>query len=588
MSRIRSLIARLVQSCGSRFIQSPVVDLRSGVIRGSVRFVRPLALMLLATAVALSALGCGDSTSNTTVAPAVTTAIATEAPTTTTQAAPGPQKGGVLRIALPKNIVTLDPQFAFDNYSLLVIDQIFDTLVDFGNDGTIIPRLATEWTTSADGLVWEFTIRDGVSFQNGRQLTVDDVVYTMNRMMDPKTKVPRQQLSMVKSVEAVGDHIVRFTLPKPYAPLLSVVGGRFLSIVPKEEIERMGEEKFARNPVGSGPFKFASWDQNTRVVLERNETYFFGQPNLDGVEFSVVPETVVAQQQLETGDVDVIIDVRPDDILRLQKQGLLEMQPGVAYYYIVANEHPKNAPMVAQLGKNPFVDVRVREAISLAFDVDAAVNAVYPGLSDQIRAYGPVANSSWAFDPKLKDSAVKPDIERAKSLLAEAGYPNGFSVNLLVMSDAARQAIGQIFQNSLSQVGIVAKIDSPEFGVLLEHANAQTFDIGVFGWGGNPDPNYAIYPLLHSSARGPGGNNAWYSNADVDRLLDDAATITDQSKRTELYAEAQAIAQKEFVHIPLFYKPALQAKSTEVQGLVGSPYDFFHLVTETANVWLER
>lgn len=536
-----------------------------------------LSFLLIAVLALLSA--CSSSNSQPT-APPQTPGTPQPAPSA------APKDGGHLRIALAKNLVTLDPTFAMDNYSSQVIDQIFDTLVTYAPDGSIAPRLATSWKGSPDATSWEFTIRKGVKFHNGRELTADDVVWTMNRMLDPQTKVPRQHLFMVAKVEKSGADQVTFTLNEPFAPFLSVMASRALSILPKEEVEARGDE-FARNPVGTGPFTFLSWHQNDGVVLERNPDYFFGKPHLEKVTFKPVPETTVAQQQLETGDIDLLADVLPDDIDRLMKAGYLQLVPGQSYYYGVFNLHPETAPIVKSLGKNPYTDKRVREAITLAFDVDEAIRAVYPGLADQIRAYGPLPNGSWAYDPKLQGLALKPNLERAKQLLADAGYPNGFETRLLVMSDSARQAMGQILQNSLAKIGIKATIESPDFGVLLQMANDQTFDIGVFGWGGSPDPHDFIFPMLHTSRRGPGGNNAYYSNPEVDRLIDEASATSDQAKRKANYDKVQEIFAQEYAHLPLFYKPAIMGMGKNVRGLTVDQFGYFPLVNEHVNVWLD-
>ncbi len=525
------------------------------------------------------------STSAPAASSASSAASASSAPAATSAPAANAVDGGTLRIALPKDMVTLDPSFAMDNYSVEVIDQIFDTLVTLKSDSSIQPRLAVSWKAVSDK-VYEFTLRQGVKFHNGRVMTADDVVYTMNRMLDPKTKVPRQQLFMVDKVEKVSDSVVRFTLNQAYAPFLSAMANRALSILPKEEVEKYGDN-FARNPVGTGPFKFVSWNSGEGVTLQANPDYFFGKPHLDKVIIKPIPETVVAQQQLETGDIDVIADAMPDDITRLQKAGLLQLVPGQSYYYIVFNLKPDTAPVSKTLGKNPFLDKNVRQAIVLAFPVSDAIAAVYPGLGPEIQAFGPIPNSNWAYDPNLAKTWPKPDLTKAKALLAEAGYANGFKMEILSMSDAPRKAIAQILQSSLAKIGIEASIVAPEMSVLLGRANDQTFDIGVFGWGGTPDPHDYVFPLLHTSRRGSGGNNAWYSNPEVDKLIDEAAVSTDQAARKANYNKIQEIFMADFVHIPLYYKPSILGVGKRVQGLKVDPLGYFNLVTADANVWIQ-
>jgi peptide/nickel transport system substrate-binding protein len=178
-------------------------------------------------------------------------------------------------------------------------------------------------------------------------------------------------------------------------------------------------------------------------------------------------------------------------------------------------------------------------------------------------------------------------VARAKALLAEAGYPNGFEMEILSMSDAPRKAMAQILQSALSKIGIKASIVAPEFSVLLGRANDQTFDIGVFGWSGTPDPNEYVFPLLHTSRRGSGGNNAWYSNPEVDKLIDAAAKSTDQAARKEMYAKVQNLFMSDLVHIPLYYKPSILGVGKRVMGITADPLMYIQLVTAQTNVWLK-
>ncbi len=495
-----------------------------------------------------------------------------------------PKDGGTLIIALPKDPVTLDPSFAMDAYSLQIIDQIFDTLVTYDEKANLSPNLALSWSNPSP-TTWEFKIRNDVKFHNGRKMTAQDVVWSMNRMLDPETKVPRQQLYMVKSVTAADGQTVKFELDEPFGPFLDILTHPSLSVMPKEAVTAAGSD-FARHPVGTGPFKFVSWQSDQGVVLERNPGYWMGSPHLSRVIIRPIPETSVAEQQLETGDVHVIADVLPDDMERLQKQGLLHVAPGFGYYYICFNMKPDATSMVKKYGKNPLADIRVRKAISMAFDVRGAITALYPALGGEIQAFAPLSPSSWAYDKSVEAAAIPYDPAAAKRLLAEAGYPDGLTLEILAMSDAARQSIAQILQFSLAQIGVNATIVSPEFGVLLARANDQDFDIGVFGWGGTPDPHYCLYPLLSSKNRGPGGNNAWYSNASVDEALEKAVAVGDIPERKEFYRKVLEQAVMDVPHIPLFWKPELLGVSNKVHGLVIDARGYFRLVESNANVWM--
>ncbi len=497
----------------------------------------------------------------------------------------GAKVGGTLTIALAKDPVTLDPTMALDQYSMEIIDQVFDRLVRFDLDGDLVPSLVVSWE-NPEPTRWVFWLREDVTFHNGRTLTAEDVVWTMHRMMDPETKAPRQRLYMVKEVRAVDEFTVEFVLNESFAPFLAILANPGLSIIPKEEIERLGDD-FARNPVGSGPFRFVSWIQDKEVVLDRFADYWVAEPNLDKVIFRPIPETSVAEMSVLTGDVDVIEDVLPDDVEYMKTAGNLQVMPGGGYYYVCINMHPERTSLYEKTGKNPFLDLRVRQALNLAFDTDEVLNAVYPGIGDSIRAYGTLPPASWAYNEVIEALAPGYDLERAKQLMAEAGYADGFECEILAMSDAARQAIAIILQATLKKLNIEATIDSPEFGTLLQRANDGDFDLGVFGWSGSPDPHDYLYWLLHSDNWGSGGNNAFYKNAPVDKLLDYGATASTLDERKSYYEAAQVIVAVELPHIALYWKPEFLAKTSRVHDLQAHFQGWFTLVSPEVNVWVE-
>ncbi len=497
----------------------------------------------------------------------------------------GASVGGTLTIALAKDPVTLDPTMALDQYSMEIIDQIFDRLVRFNHDGILVPSLAVSWE-NPEPTRWVFSLREDVTFQNGRALTADDVVWTMRRMMDPETEAPRQRLHMVSEVNATDAFTVEFILDTSFAPFLATLSNPGLSIIPQEELERLGDD-FARNPVGSGPFKFVSWVQDKEIVLERFEDYWVAKPNLDRVIFRPIPETAVAEMAVLTGDVDVIEDVLPDDVDFMTKEGNLQVISGGGYYYIPINLHPERTTVYEETGENPFLNIKVRQALNLAFDTSEVLNAIYPGIGNSIRAYGVLPPASWAYNEVIEVMATGHDLERAKQLMAEAGYADGFECKILAMSDAARQAIAIILQATLKELNIEATIESPEFGTLLQRANDGDFDLGVFGWSGSPDPHDYLYWLLHSDNWGSGGNNAFYKNVQVDELLDKGAAASTIAERQTYYKAAQVIVAEELPHIALYWKPTFLATTLRVHDLRVHFQGWFTLVSPEVNVWVE-
>lgn len=495
------------------------------------------------------------------------------------------KEGGALRVALAKDPVTLDPTMALDTYSMQVIDQVFDCLISYDEDGNLIPELATSWE-NPEPTKWIFHIRKGVKFHNGSKLTAEDVVWTMDRMLDPDTDAPRDRLYMVENVKATSEYEVEFILKEPFPPLLAILSNKGLSILPPEEVQEKGEE-FARNPVGTGPFKFVSWVQDKNVTLERFEDYWAGKPNLEKVIFRPIPETSVAQMELLSGNLDVITDILPDDIERMKKKSNLQVTPGTGYYYLCINMHPEKTKVYEKTGVNPFANLKVRKAINLAFNVEKTIKSIYPGLGSSIRAFTPIPPSFESYNENAEKILPRYDLERAKELMKEAGYEDGFKTEILAMSDSARKRTAVILQSALKKLNIEASISAPQFGTLLQRANEGDFGIGVFGWSGAPDPHDYAYWLLDSKNWGSGGNNSFFKDERVDELLEEASTSTDQKLRKMYYREVQTIFALEVPHVPLFWSPNFLATTSRVHGLKVHFQGWIHLVGKDTNVWVD-
>ena len=333
-----------------------------------------------------------------------------------------PKVGGTLIYATGTDALTLDPQFVTDVPTSRAVMQIHETLVKYDLDMNIVPCLAEAWEVSSDQLTWTFRLRKGVKFQDGTPFNAEAVKYTFDRIVDPATASPRKSSAgMIKGVKILDEYTVAITTLKPFGPFLAQLTAYNLAILSPTQAKKLGK-KYAQNPAGTGPFKLESWAPGEKVVLARNEEYWGKKAYLDKVVFKVVPEDATRVMLLLSGEADVIASVPTVllDKLQQSKDVKVVREKGFRTIYIGLNNKVK-----------PFDDIRVRKAVSHAIHPEAIVQGVLKG----------VGTLGGSFESPAIPGAVqglKPypyDPARAKKLLAEAGYPNGFTTS------SARRAI---------------------------------------------------------------------------------------------------------------------------------------------------
>jgi peptide/nickel transport system substrate-binding protein/oligopeptide transport system substrate-binding protein len=500
------------------------------------------------------------------------------APAQSSRAAP---EGGVYRRPLAQEPATLDPARISDVYSRSVAQQIFDGLVQFDSTLTVTPALAQFWKASRDGKTWTFTLRRGVKFHHGRELTADDVVFSFTRILDPRLKssaaamfsniegaaeFQRGAAAAVSGLSALDASTVQIVLTESFAPFVSVLAMGHAKILPRDLVER-GADAFGTAPVGTGPFKFSGWERGRSIALVRNADYFDGPPHLRGLVFRV----------FQGGNVPAMYEEF--------RQGRLEDTPvpttehshaaaAVEYQYI-------KRPMFSlrHYGFNtrmkPLDDRRVRRAITAAIDRPAILDGVF--LSRYIPAHGIVPPGTLAFNPGVKATAFDPT--RARALLAEAGYAGGRGMPAItfvsgVRSERILTEHGQI-KKALDAVGIRAEFqyqtDWPTFVRTLGEGKAGAY---LYAWHADiPDPDNFLHLLFHS--RSP-RNYMGYANPLVDELLTRARGERDLQRRVDLYRRAEQIILDDAPLIPFWHYPYERlfqpyVRSVEVNGL-GDPY----------------
>ncbi len=450
----------------------------------------------------------------------------------------------VAQIAEPK---ALDPHAVTAVNDFRILMNVYDGLVRY-KSGTleVEPALAEDWEISEDGTVYTFTLREGVEFHDGTPLDAEAVKFNFDRMLDEEHPFHDTGpfplsffFSSVTDVEAVDARTVRFTLDAPYAPFLSNLAYPTGLIVSPAAVREHGQD-FGRNPSGTGPFRFVEWESNSRVVVERNADYWDGAPKLEAVVFRPITDANTRVAEMLSGGVDVMVEVPPDNVAMFAEdaQFTVHEQAGPHLWFLILNAK-----------EGPMADKRVRQAVNYAIDKTAIVENVLQGTAEV--AAGPTPPAfAWAYNEDLEPYPHDP--ERARALLAEAGAESA-SLTFLVTEGGSGMldplAMGAAIQADLEEVGLDVAIETYEWNTFLGKVNPGlegAGDMAQMAWMTN-DPDTLPYLALRSEAMPDQGgfNSGYYSNPEVDRLLEAARRATDQSERARLYKEMQEIVQED-------------------------------------------
>lgn len=488
--------------------------------------------------------------------------------------------GGAITVAYQNDIATLDPAIGYDWQNWSIIKSLFSRLLDYEPGTTnLVPDLATEMPKiSADGMTFEFNMRDDVKFHNGRLLVADDVKYSIERAVNPKTQSPGagffasiegfDDASAGKSTNISGITVnsptsITFKLSRPDATFLHVMAINFASVVPKEDAEKFGPD-FGKNPVGSGAFKFTSWALGQKLTIDKNADYYReGLPKLDQINFEVGVDPTVALQRLKNNEVDVLGDSIP------------------AANYIAEKENSDNEGLIIEGGQlqtgyvtlnvkiKPLNNVKVRQAVNHAIDKDRIVQ-ILNGRADA--ANQPLPPSMPGYDTGYKGFAY--DVAKAKALLAEAGLANGFSTELWTSNTDPNPRIAQSIQEDLAKVGIKASIKSLAQANVIEAGSSGKAPMvwsGGMAWIADfPDPSNFWGPILGCGGAVPGGWNwSQYCNKTLDAEAVKADAMTDPAKadeRQKLWGSVFTRAMDEAPWVPIFNEKRITMKSSRLGG----------------------
>lgn len=473
--------------------------------------------------------------------------------------------------ALNTDVQSLDPQIQNDTTSESVVKMLYNTLLKFEDDGTVVGDLAESWSVSEDKLTWTFNLKQGVKFHNGKELTSADVKATFDRALNAEAGGLRttEIIKMFTAVEAPDPYTVTITTDGPYGPMESLMCNMSLGIMDADYIEQYGLDlgTSVEGENGTGPFKVVSWERDQEIVVERFDDYFGTPAKLKTVVYTVIPEAASRVIALETGEVDVIDKPTDEDLARLEAD---------TENFTVLRK-PTISQRLFRFGCNdPIIsNTKVRQAIVYAIDRQAIIDALFTGSAYPSTA--PLAPVTFGYSDL---GEIEQDLELAKSLLAEAGYPDGFDTKI-VTTERYQNGIelAEIISQQLAEIGINAEIEVWEWSALSASWNgitADEFDQPIFIMGAGPsmrDADGGLRGLYTTSETGLNDRNyGFYSNAEVDALIEQGMQETDQQKRVEIYKEAMEILYREDpVAFWLFDMYGLAITSSKVEGVTLSP-----------------
>lgn len=518
---------------------------------------KKLVSVLLAGAMCASLLtACGGSSNKETTGGATT--AGTEA------AAPG---SSTITIGISGDLTSLDPHNHNDTASAYATRHIYNNLVNLTEDNEFVPNLAEKWEFKDDVTV-EFTLKDGVKFHNGETLKADDVKFSLERQM--KSPKVGHLLYMIDSVEVVDDLHFIIHMNTPSNALVSSLFHSGSAILCKSYTEALEAEgkTLESAPMGCGPYKFVEWVPGASFTLEKFDDYFNPETAAknDKLVFKIISEESARTIALENGELDMLVNVGTTDAQRLREtEGIvLDEYPYTNVEYFCGNA-----------SKAPFDNKLVRQAMNYAINKEDCVIAAMNGEATPIDSY--IAEGAVGY----YDTAVKYEYnpEKAKELLAEAGYENGFTFTVYVAGDARARSATAI-QASLANIGVTMNIEQMESSTFYEKTGNGEHDACLAGWVANAEPDNTYRPLFTSEKAGAGGNRSFYKNPEVDKLVDDAAVNSDENMVQKDYEDILRTLSEDAVWVPLYSQKGLIAHNEKLQGLHNSPigmHDFYDL-----------
>jgi peptide/nickel transport system substrate-binding protein len=451
---------------------------------------------------------------------------------------------GYLYLRLNSNPTTLDPALVTDVLGGAITAKLFNGLVRFNENLDIVPDIARSWKLSNDQMTYTFHLRRDVTFGNGRKVTAQDFKYSFERVLQPQTKAPLTwvldkiqgasdvlsgKVQSLSGITVVNDHTLLLKLEKPFGPFLSLLAMTTAYVVPREEVERLGQD-FGTHPVGSGPYVLMEWKHGQHVILAAREDYFEGKPKLNGIVYRIIPEDLTAVLEFETSRLDVL-EIPSSEYHRYttdpQWRDLIYGRTGLNTYYLGLN-----------CTRPPFDDIRVRRAVNYAIDRQRILNTIFEKRG--VLASGPIPPGLWKSKvwPQTSEGYAY-DPQKAKELIREAGA-EGKTIKIYIPTDPEVLDIVEVIQNYLAKSGLKAEITQLDWSAFKQAVNdGEPNAFWLSWWADYPDPENFLFPLFHSASAGSTGNRTRCLDPVLDRLIETAQNTMDEHQRFRLYRQAE-------------------------------------------------
>lgn len=504
-----------------------------------------------------------------------------------------PQSGGTLTRALiygdPQN---LDPVIrSHGTGTSMVTWNIFEPLIRYdGINGKYVPANAESWEMSADGTVYTFKLRKGVKFHNGREVTAEDFKYSLDRLVNPKTASPNAgnmqkvvgykeftsgAASELSGIKVIDSSTLEVTIESPNSTFLSIFSLPYTAAVPKEAVEELGDQ-FGSTPVGAGPFKLKSWIRDSELVLEKYEDYYNGAPYLDTVVYKMLTDQAARDTAFSSEQLDAMLlgDAQYPQYMNNKKYQ--------DYMIEVPELFIRNLRFNLQQ-EGPWQDVRVRQAINYAIDRETIIATVLGGKA--YAADGPLPTSIQGYNEDVFSYPFDPN--KAKQLLTEAGYADGFTLPILATVHSAWGVTAvEALHGYLDDVGITVEIEQVDMASLSDRVSSGDFKTVMYSNGGFTNPVEFLSKYFHSDNFGSTGNVGYYKNDKVDALLTKASATTDEAEMIKLAQEAEAIVIDEAPMWFFNYNKAVIVHQPWVKGLQAVPTDIDY--QDLTKVWIDE
>ena len=460
-----------------------------------------------------------------------------------------------------------------DDYYRVVATNLYETLVrEAPTDRTVLqPMLAEEWEIAPDGLSVDFTIKSGVKFHNGTEMTTEDVAYSLNRAINLATNV--DLTGMMDRAEAVDDSHVVLYLKYPYKPVVNILTNPNFAILSKAYVEQCEADgtNLGRNPMGTGAYQFVSWTNGANITMKAFDQWNGGDVAIENLIFVFISDSTTAGIALESGDAQLFYGADSADLPRMIQNpdvNVMSVQSS-GFYFLTLNTEDE-----------VLSDERVRKAIQMAINRQEVIDGGQDGVGWTVEC--PITPGIFGYQEEFE--ATPQDIEGAKQLLADAGYADGLTLTMITPEASYYSRPAQVVQEQLRQIGIDCQLTIMERGAFDTDVSNREFELCYTWYGASyPDADNIVYKMFHSDfADGTGTTNiAGVKSEEADRIIEDARRSIDQDVRYELYGELSAINDENAWYIPILCSTNTICASAEVGGVAGNAGSYYYVADYT-------